>query len=84
MIVDCPGLKVSTITGKQRCYTIIGGHQTLSERAFTYSDANLACSSIDGILPVMKNEWDQKYMLEVIERYDISPVRLKRRIDIIY
>ena len=64
-----------TITGKQRCYTVIDGHQALSERTFTYVDAEMTCSAIGAILPVVKNEWDQKYLLEVIERYDISPVR---------
>ena len=81
IIVDCPGIKVRTITGRQRCYIIIGGHQTLSDKAFAYPDAELTCSSIDGILPVVKNEWDQKYMLEVVGRYDLSAVRLDRRID---
>ena len=69
------------ITGKQRCYTIIGGHQTLSERAFTYAEAKLTCSAIGAILPVVKNEWDQKYLLEMIERHDTSPVRLESGID---
>ena len=64
-----------TITGKQRCYTVIDGHQALSERTFSYADAEMTCSAIGAILPVVKNEWDQKYLLEIIERYDISPVR---------
>ena len=69
------------ITGKQRCYTIIGGHQTLSERAFTYAESELTCSAIGAILPVVKNEWDRKYLLEMIERHDTSPVRLESGID---
>ena len=64
-----------TITGNQRCYTVIDGHQALSERTFSYADAEMTCSAIGAILPVVKNEWDQKYLLEIIERYDISPVR---------
>ena len=81
IIVDCPGIKVRTITGKLRCYTIIGGNQTLSDRDFTYPDAKLTCLSIDGILPVVKNNWDQNYILEVVGRYDLSAVRLDRTID---
>ena len=68
------------ITGKQRCYTVIGGHQTLSERAFTFAESELTCSAIGAILPVVRNAWDQKYLLEMIERHDTSPVRLERGI----
>ena len=71
---DCPGVKIKTETGEQKCFLVHDGNEMDTEKTFTYIEAKTFCYLIGGRLPV-NNTWkEREHLLFGIKQYALEPV----------